>query len=64
MPRTRRTAFSLISQVLAARGELSAQDRKRMSEVARLFGVGEDATTASNLTIVPSTRKEVQAQAS
>jgi Protein of unknown function (DUF3141) len=60
----RRTAFGLIRQVLAARGEMSAQDRKRMSEVAQLFGVDEDASTARNLTIVPSARKEPQAQAS
>jgi pimeloyl-ACP methyl ester carboxylesterase len=61
---TRRTAFGLIRQVLAARGEMSAQDRKRMSEVAQLFGVDEDASTARNLTIVPPARKEPQAQAS
>jgi hypothetical protein len=35
-----------------------------MSEVAQLFGVDEDASTARNLTIVPSARKEPQAQAS
>ena len=36
---TRLKAFELIRQVLGARGELSAEDSKRMSEVARLFGV-------------------------
>ena len=39
MPDTRQQAFDLIKQVLSARGELSAEDEARMSEVAQLFGV-------------------------
>jgi len=35
----RREAFNLIKQVMAARGEMSAEDRTRLGEVARLFGV-------------------------
>ncbi len=38
---TRLAAFELIRQVLAARGELSADDERRVGEVARLFGVDE-----------------------
>jgi hypothetical protein len=63
-PETRRTAFGLIRQVLAARGEMSPDDQKRMSEVGRLFGVGEEATTARNLKVFPSALKEAQTKAS
>jgi hypothetical protein len=38
---TRREAFELVKQVLGARGELSAEDRTRLGEIARLFGVDE-----------------------
>jgi Protein of unknown function (DUF3141) len=48
----RRTGLDLIRQVLASRGELSDEDKKRMDEVARLFGVGKEAATARNLTVV------------
>jgi hypothetical protein len=41
---TQRTAFGLIKQLLAARGEMSAQDRNRLNDVGRLFGVDEDAS--------------------
>jgi hypothetical protein len=59
---TRRTAFGLIKQVLAARGEMSAQDRHRLNEVGRLFGVDEDGSASR----IPfrQIRKEPQAQAS
>jgi hypothetical protein len=43
---TRREAFGLIRQVLGARGEMSAEDRKRLSEVARLFGVDEEGSAS------------------
>ena len=43
---TRREAFDLIRQALSASGEFSAEDKKRMDAVARLFGIegswGED----------------------
>jgi hypothetical protein len=39
-------AFNLIKQVLGARGEMSADDRKRLSEVARLFGVDEEGSAS------------------
>jgi Protein of unknown function (DUF3141) len=37
---TREKAYGLISQLMNARGELSTEDKKRMSEIARLFGLG------------------------
>ena len=37
---TREKAYGLISQLMSARGELSTEDKKRMSEIARLFGLG------------------------
>ena len=36
---TREKAFGLINQVLSSRGEFSAEDKKRMDEVSRLFGL-------------------------
>jgi hypothetical protein len=59
---TRRTAFGLISQVLAACGEMSAQDQSRLKEIGRLFGIDEDGSA----TTIPfrQIRKEPQARAS
>ena len=51
---TRLAAFELVEQALGARGEFSAEDRKRMNEVARLFGVDADARVSPNLALVPS----------
>jgi hypothetical protein len=61
---TRRKAFGLIKQVLAATGKMSAQDNKRLGEIGRLFGIGEDAAAVRSLAVVPSDRKQAQAQAS
>jgi pimeloyl-ACP methyl ester carboxylesterase len=41
-PEIRQKAFDLIDEVMSARGEMSAEDKKRMGEVARLFGVADD----------------------
>jgi pimeloyl-ACP methyl ester carboxylesterase len=38
----RHKAFDLIRQLLGARGELSSEDERRMSEVARLFGIDKE----------------------
>jgi hypothetical protein len=48
--------------VLAASGELSAQDQSRLDEVGRLFGIQEDGSA----TTIPfrQIRKEHQARAS
>ena len=44
---TRRKALELITEALSARGPLSAEDRARLDEVARLFGVDEAAAAAA-----------------
>jgi Protein of unknown function (DUF3141) len=61
-PEIRRTAFGLIKQVLSVRGEMSAQDRSRLNEVGRLFGINDDGSAAP----IPfrQVRKEPQARAS
>ena len=38
---TRLKAFDLISEILGALGDLSDDDRTRLAEIARLFGVDE-----------------------
>lgn len=43
----RRKGVDLIRQILFARGELSAEDKKRTAEVAALFGVDEAGSVAS-----------------
>jgi hypothetical protein len=58
----RRQAFGLIKQVLAARGELSAEDQKRLKEVGRLFGLEEDGGTG--LTPFRQVRREPKTRAS
>jgi pimeloyl-ACP methyl ester carboxylesterase len=58
----RRKAFDLIKQVLGARGEMSPEDEKRMSEVARLFDV-DDKRSGDQIPF-RRTRKELQNRAS
>jgi pimeloyl-ACP methyl ester carboxylesterase len=58
----RRKAFDLIKQVLGARGEMSLEDEKRMSEVARLFDV-DDKRSGDQIPF-RRTRKELQNRAS
>jgi pimeloyl-ACP methyl ester carboxylesterase len=41
-PAIRSEGFNAIRQVMAACGETSAEDEKRLSEIGRLFGIGED----------------------
>jgi hypothetical protein len=55
--KTRLKAFDLIKQAMDARGEFSAEDIKRLDEVARLFGVDAGLAAASNLAVVPPARK-------
>lgn len=57
----REKAFGLINHVLSARGEFSPEDKKRMTEVARLFGVDEGSAIRAHLRQVP---KEPRAKAS
>ena len=53
-PETRQKALELISHVLRARGDLSADDRERLQRVSRLFGKEERLTVVRNPS--PSTR--------
>jgi pimeloyl-ACP methyl ester carboxylesterase len=61
-PEERRKAFDLIKQVLGARGEMSPEDEKRMTEVARLFDV-DDKRSGDQIPF-RRTRKELQNRAS
>ena len=58
---TKLEAFALIEQILSARGEFSAEDRKRLQRVAQLFGVGE---VSAGRPPSRQTRTERQARAS
>ena len=40
---TREKAYGLVKQLMSARGELSTEDKERMNEIARLFGLGSSA---------------------
>ena len=57
---SREKAYTLIQQLLRARGELSAEDNERMKEIARLFGL-EGAAAKGHLREVG---KKSQAKAS
>jgi hypothetical protein len=58
----RRKAFELIETVLGARGALSAEDRKRLDEIARLFA--GDGESGASLTPLRPIRRDPQARAS
>ena len=58
--KTRSEAFDVVRQVMAACGEISAEDEKRLSEIGRLFGIGEEGATIR----FPQIRREVQEKAS
>jgi hypothetical protein len=49
---TRREGFDLVKQVLSALGEFSAEDKKRLDTVARLFGVEASVAAPANLTVM------------
>jgi pimeloyl-ACP methyl ester carboxylesterase len=57
---TRSKAFDLIKEVMAAVGTLSPEDEKRLREIERLFGIGDEGATIP----FPSSRRELQAIAS
>jgi hypothetical protein len=61
---TRSKAFGLIEDVMAARGEPSAEDRERMQRVGRLFGVDGLPSKARNLSIVSNNENDRPAKAS
>ena len=53
---TREKAYGLISQLMNARGELSTEDKKRMSEIARLFGIGSAPPRLREVTRKPQAK--------
>ena len=57
---TRGKAFDLIKGVMAAVGKLSPEDEERLSEIGRLFGIGDEGATIP----FPHARQELQAIAS
>jgi len=57
---TRSEAFDAVKQVIAACGETSAEDEKRLSEIGRLFGIGKESLAIPFL----QNRRELQAKAS
>src|SRR6202008_2548002 len=40
---TREESYEMVNKLMSARGELSTDDKKRMSEIARLFGLDSNA---------------------
>ena len=61
---TRSKAFDLISEVLSARGEHSAEDRGRIERVGGLFGVDGRLNGPGNLAIAADDQDKPQAKAS
>jgi hypothetical protein len=57
-------AFSLIKEVLSARGELSGEEKERLQIVARLFSVDEVSNAARNRARLPLDQRKVQTGAS
>jgi hypothetical protein len=57
-------AFDLITQVLRARGEYSADDRERLQRIGRLFGVDEPLSAEGTLAIDSLTRREIRSRES
>jgi Protein of unknown function (DUF3141) len=55
--KARRKAFDLIKEVMTARGELSAEDKQRLSRVARLFELPEESSAVRGLAVVPAQAK-------
>jgi hypothetical protein len=63
-PETRKTGFGLITEVLSAKGEYSAEDRTRIQRVAELFGVESKLAGPANLAIVAANENPAHARAS
>jgi hypothetical protein len=61
---TRSKAFELISGILSARGEYSAEDRGRIERVGKLFGVDARLNESRNLAIAAGNQDKLQAKAS
>ena len=57
-------ALELVRSVLiAARGELSAEETERSARIERLFGGGRDSAKARRLTVLPGSEKDTLAKA-
>ena len=61
---SRREAFDLIKEVAGARGELSAEDRKRLQDIARLFDVDEKPAAGRRLKVVAARRAPSKSKSS
>ncbi len=61
---TRLKACDLITQVLSASGEYSADGRDRLQQIGRLFDVDGRLTAEGTLAIDSSTRRELQSKGS
>jgi uncharacterized protein DUF3141 len=59
-PATRIQGFNAVRQVMAACGETSAEDERRLSEIRPLFGIGEDGAAVP----FPQTEADFQRKAS
>jgi Protein of unknown function (DUF3141) len=57
---TRSEAFNVVKQIVAASGEISADDEKRLEEIGRLFGIREEGPTIA----FPQIRRELASKAS
>src|SRR3974377_188725 len=57
---TRSQAFDIIKEVMAAVGKLSAEDEKRLREIGRLFGIGQEGAAIP----FPQNRRSLQAKSS
>jgi hypothetical protein len=55
---SRSEAFDAVKQVMEARGETSAEDEKRLSEIGRLYGIGEEGAAIA----FPQNRKRASAK--
>jgi Protein of unknown function (DUF3141) len=60
----RSKAFGLIKEVMAARGELSAEDRERIERVGRLFGIDGPTSKTKNLSSASDNENDKPAKAS
>jgi pimeloyl-ACP methyl ester carboxylesterase len=63
-PDIRRKAFSLIREVMDARGEYSAEDRSRMQHIALLFDSGGPPSRTKSISVAFTNHKEKPAKAS
>ncbi|HUC49209.1 MAG TPA: DUF3141 domain-containing protein [Xanthobacteraceae bacterium] len=63
-PETRKTGFGLITEVLSAKGEYSAEDASRIQRVAELFGVESKLSGPTNFAIAAANENPARAKAS